>query len=194
MNTTFRIAFCAAFLLAARPAWPSTPPSASPQGEDALIAVLASSDTKKVSDAIDQLVSHYPKSTNALPALKALLQDNLVQRKAAHALGEYHAELNMDEVKVILGFLRAYDVDEVMDALKILRALPEPPPIAQKIVADILPLLHDPETHVVRDSCRTLAVFGNKQTIPSLEPLLQDRRSDIRKDAQDALDKLRAKP
>jgi HEAT repeat protein len=80
-----------------------------------------------------------------------------------------------------------------MDALKILRALKEPDAIVQKIVADILPLLKDPKTHVVRDACRTLAVLGNKETIPFIEPLLKDKRSDVRKDAQNAIDELRAK-
>jgi hypothetical protein len=193
MKIALRLGLCLAMGLAAATAWPSNLPTASVQTEDNLIRMLGSSDATTINDALDHLIDDYPKSTNALPAIRNLLKNQRVQRRAAHVLGACHAELEWDEVKVILGFLRAYDINEVMDGLKILRALKEPAVIVQRIVSDILPLLKDPETHVVRDACRTLAVLGNKETIPYIEPLLKDRRPDVRKDAQDALDKLRAK-
>lgn len=193
MNKTIWLGLCNVMLLANLTAGPLDTPSAPRRTEDELIIRLGSSDPKKVTEALDQLVNRYPNSTNAIPAIRSLLTNKPVQKKAAYALGEYHAELDLDEVKVILGFLRSYDVDEVMDTLKVLRALKEPEAINQKIVADILPLLQDPETHVVRDACRTLAVLGNKDIIPAIQPLLKNSRSDIRTDAQDAIAKLNAK-
>lgn len=171
-------------------AWSSPPPPVARHAEDDLIRTLSSPDWHKVDDALDQLHDRYSNSPNATPAIRKLLFNKRVQRKAAHILGEQRATLELDEVKVILGFLRAYDVNEVMDALKILRALQEPDAIVRKIVADILPLLKDPETHVVRDACRTLAVLGNKDTVPFIEPLSKDKRSDVQKDAQDAIARL----
>jgi hypothetical protein len=43
--------------------------------------------------------------------------DRNVKRKAARALGNYHAEVGWDEIKIISGFLRSFDADEVMDGL-----------------------------------------------------------------------------
>jgi HEAT repeat protein len=194
MNRTLRLCLCAAALLAAVTAWPAGTPPAARTGESELIQRLGASDPKIVLEALDRLPERYPDRTNALPAIKGLLKSKPVRHQAAQALASYHAELNLDEVRVILGFLRDYDPDEVMRTLQILRVLREPADINRKIASDILPLLKDPETHVVRDACRTLAVVGSKDTIPFLEPLLKNRRADIRKDAHDALDKLRAKP
>jgi hypothetical protein len=109
MNTAFRLGLCGAIWMAAFTAWPSDLPSSSRQTEDNLIKMLGSSDLTKVNDALDQLLDRYPTSTNALPAIKSLLKNKRVQRKAAHALGAYHAELELDEVKVILGFLSRND-------------------------------------------------------------------------------------
>jgi hypothetical protein len=110
-------------------------------------------------------------------------------RKAARALGNYHAMLDADDLDVIYGFLGARDPDVVMDGLKTLRDLPVP-----QTVPKILPLLKDENHNVVRDSCRTLAVLGDTNAIPLIEPLLKDYRLDVRRDAQDAINKLRAKP
>jgi hypothetical protein len=46
---------------------------------------------------------------------------------------------------------------------------------------------------VVRDACRTLAVLGNKDVIPLIEPLLNSPDSKVKKDAQDAITTLRSK-
>ena len=194
MKNALRLGLCGAMLLAILTAWSAEHPSARLQAEDELIQMLGSPDLDKVKHAIDQLVDRYPKSTNAIPAIRSLLKNKSVQRRAAYALGKYHAELEMDEVKVILGFLRAYDVEEVMEALKVLRALKEPEAVAQKIVADIVPLLQDREPHVIRDACRTLAVLGNKELIPSIEPLLNHENREVKKDAQDAIRALKSRP
>ena len=55
------------------------------------------------------------------------------------------------------------------------------------LVPAFLPLLKNANANVVRDDCRTLAVIGNKDVIPFIEPLQNDKRSDVRKDAQDAI-------
>jgi hypothetical protein len=60
-------------------------------------------------------------------------------------------------------------------------------------VSQITPSLTHPNTHVVRDACRTLAVLGNKESIPSIEPLLKHVEPAVRKDAQDAITSLRSK-
>lgn len=190
----FRSVIYGAMLLAVLTTWSAEAPSARRQAEDELIQMLGSSDSDKVKHTIDQLLDRYPKSTNAIAAIRSLLKNKSVQRRAAHALGKYHAELELDEVKIILGFLRAYDVEEVMDALKTLRALKEPDTIAEKIVADIVPLLQDREPHIVRDACRTLAVVGKKDLIPSIEPLLNHSNREVKKDAQDAILALKSKP
>ena len=93
------------------------------------------------------------------------------------------------EVVELCAALGSSNPNEVVHTLKLLRR-----PDAAAAVPDILPLLHNNNTHVVRDACRTLAVIANKDVIPSIEPLLKDKRSDVRKDAQDAIEKLQAKP
>jgi HEAT repeat protein len=64
---------------------------------------------------------------------------------------------------------------------------------AESTVRDILPLLHDKDLGVVRDACRTLAVLGNKDHIPQIEPLLKHANTKVRADAQDAIFKLKSK-
>jgi HEAT repeat protein len=81
------------------------------------------------------------------------------------------------------------DRPEVEDALKQLREVDAP-----EAVPDILTCLNHVNANVVRDACRTLAVLGDKDVIPSIEPLLNDPRSDVRKDAKDAIEKLQSKP
>src|SRR5205823_1823383 len=61
---------------------------------------------------------------------------------------------------------------EIVDALKQLREVDAP-----DAVPDILACLNHPNANVVRDACRTLAVLGDKTVIPSLEPLVNDKRS-----------------
>ena len=180
--------------LTARPAdQRAAPPMAPSDAESALIQQLGASDPKVIIKALNRLLDGYPGCTNAIPAIRPLLKNKFVYRDAARALGDLHAALDLDEVRVILGFLRAYSPNEVMDGLKVLRELDEPEAIRQKIVSDILPLLKDPQIHIRRDACRTLGVIGDKDVIPALEPLLADKRADVKQDALDAIDKLKAK-
>jgi len=93
------------------------------------------------------------------------------------------------EVERLCESLKAGKPDEVIRTLKLLRNMNAP-----EAVSKILPCLTHSNANVVRDACRTLAVLGDKDVIPSIEPLLQDSRSDVKKDAQDAIAKLRLKP
>jgi len=45
----------------------------------------------------------------------------------------------------------------------------------------------------MRGACRTLAVLGNKDLIPSIEPLLKDPDPAVQKDAQNAISELQSK-
>jgi HEAT repeat protein len=73
--------------------------------------------------------------------------------------------------------------------LKALRGLDAP-----SAVPEITPLLNHPNSHIVRDACRTLAVIGDKSLIPQIEPLLKNPEPAVQKDAQDAIVALKAKP
>jgi HEAT repeat protein len=172
--------------------------------EAELLQMLKSPDYQKVIDALDRLPNWYPSSTNAIAAIKEVLKSkrssgkgvpaNILHRKAARALGDYGAELTLEEIRIVWAFLRAYDPDEVMDGLKSLRGFKEPDAINKTSIEQLVPLLQDENRHVVRDSCRTLAVIGNKDVIQSIEPLLKHRASDVRQDARNAIAKLSAKP
>lgn len=133
--------------------------------------------------------TEYPHSTNAIPIIRGLLKDPSLRRSAARSLGNYHAALPPEDIKLICRFLRSPDPEEVMDGLKSLRGLDAP-----AAVPDIVALLKDKDAHILRDACRTLAVLGNKDVIPAIEPLLKNSRSDVRKDARAAIAKLQAKP
>jgi hypothetical protein len=193
--------------------------AAAPKKTEAeLIQMLHSANYKDVIDALDRLPNWYPNSTNAIQVITEILKNkevlpptilikktgsrggqsvevannvppDLLSRKAARALGNYHAKLDADDLNIIYGFLGARDPDVVMDGLKTLRGLPVP-----QAVPEILPLLKDENHNILRDSCRTLAVLGDTNAIPFIEPLLKDSRLDVRRDAQDAINKLRAKP
>ena len=176
--------------LAANPPTPAGPPP----GEAELIRMLGSANPDTVIDALGQLPRRYPASTGAVPAIRGILKNGAVRRQAARALGNYHAELPPEDVRVVLGLLRSPDINDAMDGLKALRDLREPADIRKKIAADIVPLLNDREVHVVRDACRTLAVVGNRDTISALEPLLHHARSDIRQEAQKAIAALSPPP
>ena len=62
---------------------------------------------------------------------------------------------------------------------------------ASQAVPKILPCLANSNPGVVLEACRTLADIGNKDTIPSLEPLLTHPKPDIRDEAYKAIAKLR---
>ena len=172
--------------------------------ESELLQMLKSPDYQQVIDALDRLPNWYPNSTNAVAAIKETLTSkhapregvpaNILNRKAARALGNYGAELSLGEIRIVWAFLRAYDPNEVMDGLKSLRGLREPEAINKTTLEQVLPLLRDKDRHVIRDSCRTLAVIGNRDVIPSIEPLQEHSASDVRKDAQDAIDILNSRP
>jgi HEAT repeat protein len=180
-------------VLPAAPSKVSTTPP--PETEDQLIADLAAAHSDQViTEAMTKLERMYNKDvtrTNAIPALKLLLADNRspVRRKSARILGIFHAELNDAELKLVCAQLKSGDWGEVDSGLKALRDLN-----ASATVPDILPCLTSSNPNVIRDACRTLAVLGNKDVIPSIEPLLKHSRADVRKDAQDAIDKLQVKP
>lgn len=94
------------------------------------------------------------------------------------------------EVEKLCAALKSENPNEIIGALKRLREMDAP-----EAVPKIIPCL-DPHFHpnVIRDACRTLAVLGNKEVIPSIEPLLKHRKADVRKDARNAIAKLQAKP
>jgi len=172
--------------------------------ETKLIALLKSPDPDKVIDALDRLPSSCPDSTNAVREIVVVLKSqrktsakyppNIITRRAARALGDYGATLEWDEIAIIAGLLRSQDANEVCDGLKALRGLSEPAEIQLRITGQLLPLLNDPDNHIVRDACRTLAVHGTRDVIPALEPLTKHRRADVRMDAKDAIAVLEAKP
>ena len=171
--------------------------SAAPRKSEAeLIEMLESKEHKKVLDALDRLPNWYPNSTNAQQQIKKLLgtklnvsgvPQNVISRKAARALGNYHATLPWDELQVFLGFIRSSNIDDAMDGLKALRGLKEPPDIEEKLAAEIVLLLKDKEIIVARDAMRTLGALGNKSSIPAIQPFLKHMRIDVKKDAREAI-------
>jgi hypothetical protein len=175
---------------------PASTNAAARKSEAELIAMLESTDHSTVLDALDRLPNWYPNSTKAQPQIQKLLGAkvnaigvpiNLISRKAARALGNYHVTLTWDELQVFLGFIRSHDVDDIMDGLKALRGLKEPPDIEEKIAAEIMPLLKNEEIHIVRDAIRTLGALGNKNSIPAIEPFLKHMNYDVKKDAREAI-------
>jgi HEAT repeat protein len=98
----------------------------------------------------------------------------------------------------------------VIQALKTLQGMNAP-----EAVPAILPLLNSSEGQVICETCQTLAILGDTNVIPLIEPLLKgspnlkkygpslsivaaSRRGkvedEIKKEAQDAIAKLQAKP
>ena len=192
----FRRSFSAVLVIAIVLLAPPFANAAPRKSEAELIKMLASTDYQTVIDALDRLPNWYPQSTNAIPQIRKLLctqlnvsrvPSNLISRKAARALGNYHATLDWDDLKIFLGFIRSSNVDDVMDGLKALRGLKEPPDIEHNIAAEVVLLLKDKEIHIVRDAIRTLGTLGNKEVIPAIEPFLKHMRVDVRNDAREAI-------
>lgn len=129
--------------------------------------------------------------TTALPAIKRLLSDSRppVRIKAARIVGNFSADVDDSDLKVLCAMLKSTDTREVEASVKALRALNAP-----SAVPEILPLLKSDDTHIIRDACRTLAVLANKDAIPSIESLLQHPDPAVQRDAKDAIAALRAKP
>jgi len=165
---------------------------AAPKTEDELIAELASPKEKTVTAALLQLEKNYPTSTKAFPEIKKLLTDDreAVRRKAARVLGALHAPVSEQDLNAICQLLKSDKTETIIDGLKALRGLK-----AESVVSQITPVLKRTDVHrnVLRDACRTLAVLGNKNLIPEIEPLLKNPDAAVQKDAQDAIYKLKNK-
>lgn len=159
--------------------------------EEQLIADLASPKEDVVANAMLKIEKQFPTSTKAIPEIKKYLGDNRakVRRKAARVIGVLHAEVTSEEIKAICGLLKATEQREVMDGLIALRGLK-----AAEALPEILPLLNHASPGVIRDACRTIAVFGGKDHIALIEPLLKHADPKVQLDAQDAIFKLKAKP
>lgn len=176
--------------------------AASKKTEAELLAMLKSPEPQKVIDALDRLPNWYPNSTAAVSEIRGLLATrvsvkgfppNIITRKAARALGDYGATLSGEDVKAFLALIRSSSVGDVMDGLKALRGLKQPPESEQAIAAEVALLLKDKEIHIVRDAIRTLGTVGNKDTIPALEPFLKHMRLDVKRDAKEAIAALQKK-
>lgn len=158
--------------------------------EDQLIADLASPKEEVVTDAMLKIEKQFPTSVKAIPEIKKYLGDNRakVRRKAARVIGVLHAEVTSAEIKSICALFKSADQREVMDGLIALRGLK-----AAEALPEILPLLNHSAPNVIRDACRTVAVFGGKEHISLIEPLLKNADPKVQKDAQDAIFALKAK-
>lgn len=111
-----------------------------------------------------------------------------VAQSPRSGLSAIFAEINDSEIAELCEALKSDKTGEVVRALKELRQMEAP-----AAVPHILPCLTNADPGLVRDACRTLAVLGTKDVIPSIEPLLNHARSDVRKDAQNAINALRTK-
>lgn len=168
--------------------------SPKPASEDKLIADLSSPDETVVVWAMANLKKEYRDSTNAVTAIKKLLTDSrlIVRERAAGALGVFHAEVKTEDVKAICALMKESNVDANMEGLKALRGVQGP--AVAGAVPEVLPFLRNSNPYLIRDACRTLAVIGNKDLIPQIEPLLTHRQAPVRKDARIAITALRSKP
>lgn len=166
------------------------PMQAKEKTEDELIAELSSPREEIVVEALLKLEKQYPTSTKSFPTVKNLLKDPRakVHRKAARVLGVLHAEVDEQNLNDICAMFKASDSREQIDALISLRGLK-----AESKIPEIVTLLDSPTPNVIRDACRTLAVLGNKELIPKIEPLLTHADKKVQTDAQDAIYKLKNK-
>ena len=189
MKQIYRLAFIGMFFMTLL----ATAPSIRAETEDDLIAKLSSPDEKTVISTMTRYKKLYRGSTKAFPTLKKLLTDSRlkVKERAAGLLGSFHAEASEADVTAICLLLKEPDVNANQEGLKALRGLQGS--ALAGAVPDILPCLKNSNSYVVRDACRTLAVLGNKDMIPLIEPLLKSPDSRVKKDAQDAITALRAK-
>lgn len=154
----------------------------------ALLPLLNHADSHVIRDTCRTLAVIANK--DVIPSIKPLVSDSRpeVRKDAQDAIDK----LSADPRPAYHGSspaLASFDPKDIIRTLKLLRS-----PEFSATIPAIIPLLHHDSVNVVRDACRTLAVIGNKDYIPSIEPLLEDKRENVRKDAQDAINKLRAKP
>jgi HEAT repeat protein len=168
-------------------------PSIRAETEEELIANLSSPDEGKVLSTMKRYKKLYQGSTKAFPTLKKLLTDSRlrVRRRAADMLGAFHAAVNEEDVKAICALLKEPGLEANKDVLKDLRKLQGS--ALAGAVPDILPCLKNPHSSLVREACRTLAVLGNKDVIPLIEPLLNSPEPGVKEVAQDAIAALRSK-
>jgi hypothetical protein len=90
------------------------------------------------------------------------------------------------EVMKLCASLDSYDVEEVKRSLRKLRKMN-----AAEAVPSILRCMKYGRPDIQRECCQTLAVLGDRNTIPYLEPLLTN--PDVRGDAKKAIKKLGGK-
>lgn len=156
--------------------------------EDELIQDLSAANGKDVARTMMEIEKRFPQSPKALPLIKAGLKDprSEVRRKAARVLGVWHSELNAAELQDVTAMLKAAEREEVQDALKGLGGMR-----AKAAVPQIVECLKHENSFVVRDACRALAAIGDKSVIPAIEPLTQSADEKIKKDAEDAIFKLK---
>jgi HEAT repeat protein len=158
----------------------------------AVLPLLHSESANVVRDACRTLAVIADK--DAIPFIEPLLKDNRpsVRQDAQDAVDSLRAGRRPDysaHPTQRPAVLASFDPNAMIHTLKLLRS-----PEFSAAVPAIIPLLHHNNANVVRDACRTLAVIGNKDIIPSIQPLLDDKRDDVRRDAQDAVNKLSGKP
>lgn len=86
------------------------------------------------------------------------------------------------------GKLDDSNTGQVINALKRIREMNAV--AASTAIPQILHCLDNNNPGIVREACRTLGIIGNRGTIAHIQPLLSNSRNDIRKDAQQAIDKI----
>lgn len=151
-----------------------------PQTEEQLIAAMDSPKEKIVYAALQDFEKQYPTSAPGLAKVKTLLTDPrpLVHQKAARVLGALHTDLSSTDLDNITKMLDSADKNEVMEGLKALRGLKAQSALPKIVgtlknpdafvkrdacrtlavlgsknnVADIEPLLTDPDKRVVKDA------------------------------------------
>jgi HEAT repeat protein len=124
-----------------------------------------------------------------VPAIEPLLNDKRadVRREAQEAIDQLRSDHPPQYRQSSLALV-SLPSNDIIRTLKVLQS-----PEFSAAAPAILPLLHNESAKLVCEACRTLGVIANKDVIPSIEPLLNDKRADVRKDAQEAISKLQAK-
>jgi HEAT repeat protein len=185
-SVQFRIlgAVCALMLAIAFPV------NAAEKTEAAAIAALSDKNGDKAAAAMQEIEKKFPTSVEGIKKIKSMLGDERVKvrRKAARVVGTLHADVTEAELKTIAQMLKGTTPEEVIDGLKSLRGLK-----SQPVIPEIKAMLNHPTPNVIRDACRTLADIGTKDLIPAIEPLLNHAHAAVKKDAQDAIFKLKNK-
>ncbi len=161
---------------------------AAPKTEKELLTLLNSQRENFVVDALQTFEKRFPDSVEGMAKCKELLTDSRppVRRKAARVLGALHAPVSEADLKNICGLLESKDDGDITAGLKALRGLK-----AQSVALKMLPLLQHANDNVKRDTCRTLAVIGDKSMVKDIEPLLKSKEPAVVEDAQKAINALK---